>query len=679
MDNPNQQNNELIKQNNELHSNLLSRIDSITGNYNSKTNNKGKTIIINDSNGNELYSRMEVHMSNITNSFLNRKRKREREQTGLALATSVIINEKEKIKRTLEAEKRVVEKLKKVEKEEKRRLEAERNEKNSTAIAISTHIQEMLQKKRAAAERQKEEEEQRRLEEQRKQNISTAIAISTNFQETKRQRLAAEKEEQRRLAEEEEEEEKRRQNNSTAIAISTHIQEMLQKKRALSESNDEEMLEFIQQAEDGYLKREEEAEQRRLEEQRKQNISTAIAISTNFQETKRLRLEQEEAERLRLEQEEEEQRKQNISTAIAISTHIQEAKLETSDADTVATDSYSGDSFETESDEEEESEQNTHTQIGTATAMAILNSNLIKKTSANNKGGPPPNKTNGKRVIDPNQFKTAVSTAIAIHINNQKDLSSTTGGPTPSRSTSPTPSRSTTSLTGGPPTGGPPTGDLTNDEEGIIAGITAIVMLLIKTIIKQKMGDLIILDESDRKHKQCKQLIEQEYSQYKDDDLKQVIYTSYDNENCYGMLVTKKRTDTGQLIDESIDNIVVPINKLNNSESNGTGNGTEKGTEKGTGNGTGNGTKKGTKKGTENGTNTNATNGANGNGTGNGAKQGAKQDDDKSLQIAVAVTNVFKDRLGNKSVPPVRSSVQVDTGIATSVAIATAAAAVLAK
>ena len=213
----------------------------------------------------------------------------------------------------------------------------------------------------------------------------------------------------------------------------------------------------------------------------------------------------------------------NISTAIAISTHIQEAKLETSDAetsdaDTVTTDSdldsYSSDVFETESVEEEQSGQNTHTQIGTATAMAILNSNLIKKTSAN-KGGPP--QTTNTRVIDPNQFKEAVSTAVAIHINNQKDLSSPTGvSPNSSRSSSP-----------GPPQ---PPGDLTNDEEGIIAGITAIVMLLIKTIIKQKMGDLIILDESDRKHKQCKQLIEQEYSQYKDDDLKQVIYTSYDNE-----------------------------------------------------------------------------------------------------------------------------------------------------
>ena len=334
--------------------------------------------------------------------------------------------------------------------------------------------------------------------------------------------------------------------------------------------------------------------------------------------------------------------------------------------------------------------------------MAILNSNLIKKTSTNNKSGPLPNQTTSKRVIDPNQFKTAVSTAVAIHINNQKSFSSrnsstnstsTTGGPVgppTSRSTSPTTtstnsSRSsspTTSRSSSPTTGGPPavSGDLTNDEEGIIAGITAIVMLLIKTIIKQKMGDLIILDESDRKHKQCKQLIEQEYSEYKDDDLKQVIYTSYDNENCYGMLVTKKRTDTGQLIDESIDNIVVPINKLNNSESNAITqtdavyekrsntdavndtNGAEKNTKD---------TKKDTK-GAEKGT--------------KGAEKGTKDaekdtkgavktNDDKSLQIAVAVTNLFKDRFNNESLSKVNPTIQDDISIATSVAIA----AVLAK
>ena len=192
------------------------------------------------------------------------------------------------------------------------------------------------------------------------------------------------------------------------------------------------------------------------------------------------------------------------------------------------------------------------------------------------------------------------------------------------------------------------------------------------------MGDLIIIDESDRKHKQCKLLIEQAYPQYKDDDLKQVIYTSYDNENCYGMLVTKKRTDTGQLIDESIDNIVVPINKLNNSESNDNGNGAKEGTGNGTNTNATNGTNTNATNGTGNGANTKAKNGANGNGTrtnNTAATANKNQNDDKSLQIAVAVTNLFKDRLSN-SVPPVSSSVQVNTGIATSVAIARA---VLAK
>ena len=65
--------------------------------------------------------------------------------------------------------------------------------------------------------------------------------------------------------------------------------------------------------------------------------------------------------------------------------------------------------------------------------------------------------------------------------------------------------------------GGPPavSGDLTNDEEGIIAGITTIVMLLIKTIIEQKLGDSLVLDESDRMHMQCKQALEDKFSEDK--------------------------------------------------------------------------------------------------------------------------------------------------------------------